>query len=532
MQLVVECTHCRQKYRVANSALGKQAKCAKCGREFALSAKEPGANTTGSGDATPIAGGAASNVNVARSKGSPPQTPGPATSSRKAGDSTGITASSARNETCAKPLGRLTIAELSSAFRQPFPRRRPNIAYRVGIVLISFATILLPLIYLAFIALIGFGVYFHAQHDTSLLQMGTGKARIFAILVYAGPLIAGPIAIFFMFKPLLARPISHERYRSLTRQSESLLFSFTDRICDEVGAPRPKRIDVDCQINAAAGFRRGLLSMFGNDLVLTIGLPLVAGLNLQEFGGVLAHEFGHFSQGMGMRLSYLVRSIMGWFARVVYQRDQWDEWLEQTTQELDFRIGWIFIVAQLFVLVGRGLLWVLLHIGLAITGIMLRQMEFDADRYEALLVGSAGFGNTVRKLHLLNFASVLAQSQLSSSLEARKLVDDYPGLVIYHAQEISREGLPRIERVINESRTAWFDSHPCDKDRIAAADKLGSPGIFSSTRPAADLFSNFSLQAAATTWDWYLGIFGPKVPRAALQSLPEFVLEHKRKQEC
>jgi len=98
-----------------------------------------------------------------------------------------------------------------------------------------------------------------------------------------------------------------------------------DRICEEVGAPQPKRIDVDCNVNASAGFRRGMLSMFGNDMVLTIGLPLAAGLTLQEFGGVLAHEFGHFSQGLGMRLSYLVRAIIHWFVRVVYQRDQWDE---------------------------------------------------------------------------------------------------------------------------------------------------------------------------------------------------------------
>ena len=28
-----------------------------------------------------------------------------------------------------------------------------------------------------------------------------------------------------------------------------------------------------------------------------------------------------------MRLTYLIRSINGWFARVVYERDEWDETL-------------------------------------------------------------------------------------------------------------------------------------------------------------------------------------------------------------
>lgn len=53
--------------------------------------------------------------------------------------------------------------------------------------------------------------------------------------------------------------------------------------------------------------------------MLTIGLPLVAGLSLQQLAGVLAHEFGHFSQGAGMRLTYIVRSINAWFLRVVYE---------------------------------------------------------------------------------------------------------------------------------------------------------------------------------------------------------------------
>ena len=51
------------------------------------------------------------------------------------------------------------------------------------------------------------------------------------------------------------------------------------------------------------------------DVVLTIGLPLAAGLTIQEFAGVLAHEFGHFAQGAGMKLTYLIRATSAWFAR-------------------------------------------------------------------------------------------------------------------------------------------------------------------------------------------------------------------------
>jgi hypothetical protein len=211
----------------------------------------------------------------------------------------------------------------------------------------------------------------------------------------------------------------------------------------------------------------------------------------------------------------------------VYQRDQWDDWLTETSNELDIRIGWIFLVAQLFVYVGRGLLWILLHVGFTISGLMLRQMEFDADSYETRFAGSTAFASTVKKLHLLGGATTLAQAQLTASLDYRKLVDNLPGLILYHARQMSRDCLPLIEKDISESKTGWFDSHPCDKDRIAAAEKLACTGIFRSDRAAGDLFNDFAAQSAAATWDLYLGIFGPKVPRTALQPLQQFLTESK-----
>ena len=90
------------------------------------------------------------------------------------------------------------------------------------------------------------------------------------------PLVAGVVVVFFLFKPLFARQPKQAQPLALNPASEPLLYAFIEKICDTVGAPSPKRIDLDCQLNAAAAFRRGWLSLFGNDLVLVIGLPLAA----------------------------------------------------------------------------------------------------------------------------------------------------------------------------------------------------------------------------------------------------------------
>lgn len=387
--------------------------------------------------------------------------------------------------------------------------------------------IVLPLIYLAFIGLVIVGVCYHAVYNTTILHMGSGRPRFMAVGIYLAPVVAGVIAVFFMFKPLLARPSSNNRSRSLTRQSEPLLFAFVDRICEVVGAPQPTRIDVDCDVNASASFRRGILSMFGSDLVLTIGLPLAAGLTVREFGGVLAHEFGHFTQGLGMRLSYVIRSIVHWFIRVVYQRDEWDDWLDAAIGELDIRVGWVLLVGKLFVAIGRGILWILFHFGLAISGLLLRQMEYDADLCETMFAGSDAFVSTARKLQMLNSAAQYSQVQLGESLDRKQLVNDLPGLISHHVRTVAPDAWQKIDEQIAESRTGWFDDHPCDRDRIAAAAKLASPGIFHLDRPAGDLFADFTAQTEAATWDLYCAIFGPKVPRSALLPIKEFVATSK-----
>lgn len=125
-----------------------------------------------------------------------------------------------------------------------------------------------------------------------------------------------------MVKPLFAPRAPRSQPLALNPESEALLFGFVTRVCAVVGAPFPARIDVDCELNASASLRRGFKSLLSNDLVLTIGLPLVAGTNISQLAGVIAHEFGHFTQGFGMRLQYVIRRVNHWFARVIYQRDQ------------------------------------------------------------------------------------------------------------------------------------------------------------------------------------------------------------------
>jgi len=387
-------------------------------------------------------------------------------------------------------------------------------AYRLGLAAVALFMLLLPLVYVGLVALVGWGLVWHATENASILDAsGSAKGRG---LVYFGPLVVGAILILFMIKPLFARrPRPAERV-SLDRGSEPLLFAFVERLCAVVGAPAPRRIDVDHQVNASASFRRGMASLFGNDLVLTIGLPLVAGMNLRQLTGVLAHEFGHFAQGGGMRLTYVIRSVNGWFARVVYERDVWDVRLAHWSKSIDLRAGIILYVARFFVWLTRKVLWALMMAGHAVSCFMMRQMEFDADRYEARVSGSDTFEATALRLHELNVANARAFRVIEESWREGRLADDLPALIEAGADRIPADVRQKILEHVGTAKTGALDTHPSDKDRIASARRENATGVFRSQEPARTLFGDFEGLSREVTRAYYRQQLEQDVPAERL----------------
>ena len=109
----------------------------------------------------------------------------------------------------ASPAGRQELArQLLGAFQGDIRRVRVPLMYRMGILLTAVVMIILPAVYVAVIAAAAWAVYYHAANHTEILEMGTGRARIMALGLYVGPIIAGGIMVLFMLKPLFARPVN------------------------------------------------------------------------------------------------------------------------------------------------------------------------------------------------------------------------------------------------------------------------------------------------------------------------------------
>lgn len=414
------------------------------------------------------------------------------------------------------PAETLTTEEVVSAFSSPVPKTPVSFLYQFGLLVVTLAMVLLPFLYLALIAAAAYGVYYWATHFSSLLASGVGGARVYLLKValYITPLLAGSVVVLFMVKPLFARRPKHAQPLALNPGAEPLLFTFITKICETVGAPAPQRIDLDCQLNASASFRRGAWSLFGNDLVLTIGLPLVAGLNTRQFAGVIAHEFGHFTQGLGMRLTYVIRSVNAWFARVVYERDAWDVTLEEWAAEAeDGRIAIIMAFIRFSVWCSRLILKLLMYLGHGIGCFMLKQMEYDADSYQIKLVGSEGFEATSKRIHVLASLTERTYKDLRPSWNSsRRLPDNFPAYLMCHDSELRAPQRTHLEDTLGLEASGLFDTHPSWGDRIRRARQANEPGVFHLELPASQLFACFEVPAKQVTILHYTDDLGIPAP--------------------
>ncbi len=509
----VKCSGCQSAFAVDDKHAGRKARCPKCKAELTVGPAPPeGVSANNSA--------AANSKAIARFSNETPTVTTPAASSAAQPQVATSTPHGKTAKGSTRPAD--LQQEILAALGGTIPKARTTIFYRLAALVVAVVMIILPLLYILLICLAAYGVYYHTVNHVGMLEHGRGRGKVVVFMVYVAPIVCGAILVFFMVKPLFAPPAKESRRRNLTPKGEPILFAAVERLCQIVGAPKPKRIDVDCDINASAGFRRGIWSVFlGSDLVLTIGIPLVETLTMRQLLGVLAHEFGHFTQGTGMRLTFLIRSINHWFARVVYQRDAWDEWLTATASETDLRIGWILYLSMMCVWISRGILWVFMAIGNFVSGLMLRQMEFDADKYEIRLAGSNAFEATARDLAVLQVAHQGALHDLLGFLRKGDLPDNLSRLIGNNVVEIPPNVQYKIRKAQDESKTGVFDTHPSDAQRIAAARKESAPGIFTLDRPARMLFMHYEALAKNVTWDLYCDLLGPGIDPKSMKSIEE-----------
>lgn len=382
--------------------------------------------------------------------------------------------------------------------------------YRMAVACLAIGLTLIPLLYIAILAFFAYLVIWHATETFTTLADGP-------FFIFHLPMaIFGALLLLFLIKPVFfrKRPPALEVI-SLKEKEEPRLFAYVRKLCGAIGSKTPVEIEVDCDANAHARLHRGTRSMLRGELVLRVGLPLAGGLSLRQFTGVVAHELGHFRQRHGMNGSYLIRRLTFFFAQVVFKRDKIDETMLRhrlSNNGLRKAFYWSLLGP---IEAARGVLWLMLLVGELLSCTVLRRMEFDADRMEALFAGTPDFIETSRKLGYLQFASQLTRLDLVEAWEDKRLADDVPRLTVINSgylQEARGDLLKKMEG----QTTRWFDTHPSHSDRIAEVQRLNFEPLLALDAPATGLFGNFSSLSKLATGAFYNRGLSEKASEALL----------------
>ncbi len=302
-----------------------------------------------------------------------------------------------------------------------------------------------------------------------------------------------------------------------------LLWGFIERLCDETGAPLPYRVFLSPDVNAAVFYNQSFWSLFlPTPKNLLIGLGLVNVLNLSEFKGVLAHEFGHFSQ-KSMKLNSYVYMASHIIAQMVNGQD----WVDDLVLRLRDRrsvlavIGWAaYAITWLFRQGLVGAFFVLRRLNTALS----RQMEFHADLVAVSVVGSEA---AVRGLARAGFANE-ALAQAAADLRMAADHDLYTCDLFYqqnHAAGYLRRvrndphlGEPppvpddparrcRIFEPDDDSVSSVWDDHPSNYDRERNAKRTYVPCPLDERSPWV-LFDDAESVRELVTWRFYRVVLG------------------------
>jgi Zn-dependent protease with chaperone function len=435
-------------------------------------------------------------------------------------------ASAGEEEQTSHPSGK----EILAAMRGEIDPVRSSLMYRIAILLVAVAMLVLPVIYFALIGLVSWGVYWHATHDLELLSVSRYGPWV-AILGYVGPIIVGCILVFFLLKPIFARGGRQSPPLLLEREKEPVLYAFVDRLCEIVGSPKPRRIYVDCQLGAAAGLNGGIVGWTLGRVDLYLGLPLVLNLNLRQTVSILSHEMRHFAQGSAMRLSFIIRKIDYWFGRIIYQRDNWDRALFRMSHNRSVLIRLIGIIAATAVKLTRKILYLLLVAGHAISCVLMRQMEFDADQLSARIAGSDAAANSLSRTRQLEIAFQTTMNDVDIAWRERRLPDDLP-LYLRNRETAIPEGLRKVATAaIEKIKGRWFHTHPTDLQRIERIRRENAAGIFTIDAPTSAIFSDPKELSRLVTIQFYQKFVGKFLKPEHLYLTEDISAKHEARRE-
>nr|WP_281423943.1 M48 family metallopeptidase [Oceanobacter mangrovi] len=418
----------------------------------------------------------------------------------------------------------VVFGELNGVFEQPLKPAEKSLHYKKSVLQALVSALLAPAIYGSVILAVLLTVIWYVTDGHAQLFGEFSDRKYYLtsqvwLLLLAIPLIAGGLLVLFLLYPLWPQPDSGKKV-VLERKHHREFYQVIDAMAKAMGVPAPEVVELNSEVNAAAAPVNGFRSLARGKMKLILGLSLVAGSSVQQLLGVIAHEFGHFNQPKSMMAYLWINRVSSWLAECASGRDYWTQKIEQWLETVEYApLQYALVIAAFLMDKISRLFAMLLRLHIRMTRSMSRQMEFDADLYEAKLIGSKQFrASSVNLRKLARAASWVLDSNFAALDEKDQLLKNIPAEVVSVADKNTRSLLLQIEYDLQLEQTEFWHTHPADIDRINHVELADEAGILRCDHPARLLFRDFDQLCERVTLALYY--------QYGIHGAPDFIVEN------
>lgn len=364
-----------------------------------------------------------------------------------------------------------------------------KVIYRIALfvlVYLSLVALGLLLLYIGYKWATSWGVGLMEQVFDST---NSGIVMLIIIGIYLGIIALCLMFGLFLLKFIFTRQSDEEDGRILVNENDCpQLFQLISEVAQATKCPMPHKVFLSTEINACVFFNTTFWSMFfpvRKNLVL--GAGLFATTSTEEIKGILAHEFGHFSQE-SMKIGSVVYTANIVLGNLVYGEDAWDRWVDRWSGFEWSPFAIFGSLTRFFTVTVRLLLQaVYRYVNIAYRELS-RQMEFDADNIACKVVGKCVMASSLYKTAVMMQCSSNTHVAMMRLDEKGKKADPFEILELLSQIKANEEGktleatqLLLAEVKTNDEPTARFsckdvwDSHPSDRERIQQLQNIPRP---------------------------------------------------------
>jgi Zn-dependent protease with chaperone function len=358
------------------------------------------------------------------------------------------------------------------------------------------------------------------------LAMIKAAPSFLTLMLGIGIVGVGFFILFFMVKFLFTKhKTDYSHLTEISLDNETELHQMIQELVEEIGTDFPKRVYVSTEVNASVFYDSGFWSMFlPVKKNLHIGMGLVNATTVTELKGILAHEFGHFSQ-KSMKVGSYVYNVNKIIYNLLYDNDAYGNAVASWAN----KSGYFAILIHVAFAFNRMIQYILQFmykiVNLSYMGLS-REMEFHADEVAANIVGSDPMIHSMLRMDLASnsLENVLDyyNRNIENSITTSNIFPQHTLAMNFMANnnKITIEhNLPKVEsdfyERFNQSKLViknQWESHPATDERVSAFKKLAVSLQQTDNRPATVLFQNVAQIQECITQKMFAEIVYPGPP--------------------